>query len=435
MNLRRLLMPHYAAAVTSPRLRDARRRIAALKRGGKPHVVRYFHEPADPYSHLVAQVLPGFVERYDVTLEVHLVGPPPPGAAPEPDLLTAYARKDAADVAPHYGLEFPRDAAAPGSDAVAHATRLLAGAGEHIVRDAARVGAALWSGGTDAFDALQGLPEADDAAARAACDAGSALREQTGHYLGATLHYGGEWYWGVDRLHYLEARLQALGLLRPGQPDAPLVPRPQPDTTPLAGPNRLRLEFFVSLRSPYTSIVMNRVFALPERLPVDLVVRPVLPMVMRGLPVPKAKRRYILLDTKREAESAGEPFGRICDPLGRPLERAFSLFPWAREHGRGEELLRIFSRASWAEGVDTGTDAGLRQVVERAGLSWEDAQEHLDSEGWRAELEENRRVMFEAGLWGVPTFRIMDGDTQLFATWGQDRLWLVEDAIRRHLDA
>ncbi len=433
MNLRRLLMPYFGATITSRQVRDARRRLAEFERRGRPHVVRYFHEPADPYSHLVAQVLPTLAERYDVAIEAHLVGPPPPGAAPERDLLVSYSRKDAAAVAPHYGLEFPTDASAPSPGAVYRATRLLAGG--DLVRDAARIGAALWSEGSSGLDALSDLPEADADAARAACDEGNALRERTGHYLGATLHYGGEWYWGVDRLHYLEERLQALGLRRPGQPNTPLVPRPTPDTTPLTGSRRLRLEFFLSLRSPYTSIVMNRVFALPERLPVDLVVRPVLPMVMRGLPIPKAKRRYILLDTKREAESAGEPFGRICDPLGRPLERAFSLFPWAREQGRSEELLRIFSRASWAEGVDTGTDAGLRQVVERAGLSWEDALEHLDSEGWRAELEENRRVMFEAGLWGVPTFRLMDGDTHVFTTWGQDRLWLVEAELRRHLDA
>lgn len=38
------------------------------------------------------------------------------------------------------------------------------------------------------------------------------LRQSLGHYLSAMLYYGGEWYWGIDRLHHLETRLQALGL-------------------------------------------------------------------------------------------------------------------------------------------------------------------------------------------------------------------------------
>src|SRR5262249_5542872 len=39
--------------------------------------------------------------------------------------------------------------------------------------------------------------------------------------------------------------------------------------------------------------------------------------------------------------------------------------------GRVPALVR--ARAAFAEGVDTGTDAGLRFVAERAGLAWEEA--------------------------------------------------------------
>jgi 2-hydroxychromene-2-carboxylate isomerase len=198
------------------------------------------------------------------------------------------------------------------------------------------------------------------------------------------------------------------------------------------------VEVFPSLRSPYTAIAMGRVLEWAERLPVDLVMRPVLPMVMRGLPVPAAKRLYITLDTKREAEDAGEPFGRICDPVGRPVERGLSLFPWARACGRGGELIHAFTRAAFAEGIDTGEDAGLRHVVERAGLSWQDARPHLDPDsdasGWRQEVEANRQAMFDHDLWGVPSFRVVGsaGEPDVW-TWGQDRLWWVELEVRRRL--
>jgi 2-hydroxychromene-2-carboxylate isomerase len=370
---------------------------------------------------------------------VHLAGPPSENAAPERERLASFSRKDAADVAPPYGLDFPADAAAPSEEAVARAARLLAGAIDSgsFVRDAERIGAALWSGDAEALARLaEDLLAAKPEATRRALAEGSALRDRTGHYLGATFHYGAEWYWGVDRLHFLERRLDGLGLLRPGQPAGPIVRRPDPSPEP-APPSarRLRLEFFPSLRSPYTAIAMRRVFELPKRLPVEIVLRPVLPMVMRGLPVPKAKRLYISLDAKREAELAGDPFGFICDPLGHPIERAFSLYPWAREQGSAAELLHAFTHAAFAEGVDTGTDAGLRHVVGRAGLSWEEARLHLDaSDKWREELEENRRALFDGGLWGVPSFRILGDDGEpVFCTWGQDRIWLVEQELRRRL--
>jgi len=435
-------MPYGSWVLTSELTRDALRWLAEGRRrlAGHPHVVDYFHHVDDPYAHLTAQILGRLRARYDVVLAPHLVGPPPDDAAPERERLAAFAQKDAADVAPYYGLDFPAGAARPAPDAVQLAERLAAAAiaAGTFERDAARIGDALWHGGRPALDALAGeLPAAEPAAASAAIAAGNALRDRLGHYLGATFYYGGEWYWGVDRLWHLERRLQALGALRTGEPAGPLVPRPEPERAgPVPDGRRLRLEFFASLRSPYTAIVMRRVLALPARLPVDLVLRPVLPMVMRGLPVPRAKRIYIVLDTKREAADAGEPFGFACDPVGRPVERAFSLYPWACTQGKGGALLAAFTRAAFAEGIDTGEDDGLRHVVEQAGLAWAEARVHLDRDGWRDALEANRRMLFDAGLWGVPSLRLLGDDgAPDFVTWGQDRLWLVEAEIRRRLAA
>ena len=206
------------------------------------------------------------------------------------------------------------------------------------------------------------------------------------------------------------------------------------DPPPSRG-ERLVLECFTSLRSPYSYIALARSLALARRLSVEVMLRPVLPMVMRGLPVPREKQLYIVLDTKREAEDAGVPFGRVCDPVGRPVERCLSLYPWARDRGRAAELLLAFMRAAFAQGVDTGSDAGLRRVVERAGLRWSEACKRLDrDDGWRAEVESNREALFALGLWGVPSYCLRDAaGSVVFSTWGQDRLWLVETEIRRRL--
>jgi 2-hydroxychromene-2-carboxylate isomerase len=443
VTLARRLAPLFTAMLTSPRTRDLRRAVAEQRRklGGEPHRVHWFHAVDDPYAHLVAQLLPAFVARWAIELVPHLVGPPSDAAAPEREKLAAFARRDVADVAPGYGLAFPPESAQPTPERVAAASRILARAIETgaFVAIAARVGDALWSGGDGALAAIEDEHGAasDAAVARAVAD-GNALRAKRGHYLGAMLFYGGEWYWGVDRLSHLERRLRALGLARTAEASRDLAPRPDPSRDPApAARSRVTLEVFPSLRSPYTAIVMDRVLDLPKRLPVDLRLRPVLPMVMRGLPVPREKQLYIVLDAKREADDAGVAFGRVCDPVGRPVERCFSLYAWARERGCDAALLRSFTHAAFAEGVDTSSDAGLRLVVERAGLVWSEALDHLDRDGWRAELEVNRETLFALGLWGVPSFRILargdDPDETEYATWGQDRLWRVEQEIRRRV--
>jgi 2-hydroxychromene-2-carboxylate isomerase len=83
-----------------------------------------------------------------------------------------------------------------------------------------------------------------------------------------------------------------------------------------------------------------------------------------------------------------------------------------------------FLRGVWSEGLDAGSDRGLRTIVERAGLSWLEAKKALMDDAWRGVAEENRVAMLELGLWGVPSFRV--GQT---AVWGQDRLWAVQEAL------
>ncbi|MEM9175199.1 MAG: 2-hydroxychromene-2-carboxylate isomerase, partial [Myxococcota bacterium] len=58
-----------------------------------------------------------------------------------------------------------------------------------------------------------------------------------------------------------------------------------------------------------------------------------------------------------------------------------------------------------------------------------------DSDAWREELEANRQTLYdELGLWGVPSYRLLDADGRtLLSVWGQDRLWLVAAVIRETL--
>lgn len=437
MSLRRRISPRLSQWLTHPG-RQQRARLWHERRRrlrGAPHRVEYYHQVDDPYSQLAAMQIEQLADRYDIVLVPVLVGPPPDEAAPERDRLMAFSRRDAAEIAPFYGLGFEDAGAAPPPELVELANAILAAniAPERFCALAAAVGEALWHCDAAALTSLgEEYGASDPETAARAVAAGNERRRKRGHYLGGMFHYGGEWYWGIDRLSYLEERLADLGC-RNGE--EPVAVRRLSEPRPLQrSGTELVLEYFPSLRSPYTAITFERVYDLADQYGLQLVLRPVLPMVMRGLPVPPNKRRYILLDTAREARRAGIPFGYIADPVGRPVELGYSLYPWARTLGRAREWLHEFARGAFAEGIDMGSEAGLRIAVERAGLPWEEARERLGNEDWRDELEANRAEMLGLGLWGVPSFRLRGpGGEPDLATWGQDRLWLIEERIREAL--
>ena len=431
----------FARAADADRIAARRRKLEAKRRrSGAAHVVEYFHQVDDGYSHLAAQMLGPVLERYQVRLVCHLVGPPSGPNAPEPDFLLGLSRYDAARIGPHYGLNFPGGSDPPDRELVDLATRILAG----VVTDSGtfvdavpRVGDALWSGSRSS---LQGLAERYRPAADATSvlSSGERRRADLGHYSGAMFRYGKEWYWGVDRLHHLERRLIDLGASHDCG-DVLSTP-PAIQNGPHQDNGSMTLEIFPSVRSPYTALSFDAAVDLARATGVRLRVRPVLPMVMRGVPVTRTKGVYIFMDAAREARSHGlTDWGSYYEPVGRPVERCYSLYPWAVAEGRSVELLSAFMRAAFREGINTNTDAGLRHVVEAAGLSWADAQAIVGKDvwndrAWRDEIEANRRAMYDIGLWGVPSFRLLDaaGETRL-RVWGQDRLWLVAQEIQRAL--
>ena len=446
MSLKSLLMPMVSQRLLSQERLQAQRARHERERAarGERHVVHYFHQVDDPYSALTAAVLPALLARHDIALVPHVVSPPADSAAPQRERLVAYSRRDAAMLAAQAGLAFRDPGRQPDAAASALAQALLVaaiGAGR-FAKLAGPLSAALWARGAQAgalgapgaqaaaVRAAAGLDPAEAEAVQAHVAGADALRTRLGHYLGATFWYGGEWYWGLDRLYHLEDRLTALGARRdPGAP-ARLFEPPSDLNAPAIAAVPGPIDFFLSLRSPYTAIVTPRVFALSRHTGVPVRLRYLLPMVMRGLPVPREKRSYISLDAAREARARGIPFGRVNDPVGRPTERGLALIPLAERHGRGEAYLGSFMAGVWSEGIDAGSDRGLRRIATRAGLDWDEARTALQDESWRAVAEANRAEMFALGLWGVPSFRVGN-----VSTWGQDRLWVVQQALLGTLPA
>jgi 2-hydroxychromene-2-carboxylate isomerase len=324
---------------------------------GKRKTLKLFYEEGEPYSELLLDVMPGLARAYNVGFELRPVGPPETSAAPEPEMLAAWSRRDA-----------------------------------DALRQAYRIPRSLYS--------VESVGELDENAR---------WRQAHGHYGSGMVWFEGEWYWGIDRLHHLERRLGA----REGE--LVFTPLAEPE-----GPTGGSFDVFFSLRSPYSYIAMMRAPELAKRWQAELVLKPVLPMVMRSLPVPRQKQFYIVRDVKREAERYGLPFGKISDPVGAGVERGLAILHQAIPDGKGIAFTQSFYTAVWSEGVDAARDSGLRKIVERAGIDWSFAEAAMADESWRQAVDANRQEMFALGHWGVPTFRVAKR-----AAFGQDRLWQV----------
>ncbi len=406
-------------------LDGAKRRIK-----GEQERLELYYQVDDPYSYLLAQFVPKLMEQYGIDCELTLVGQPAHDAAPEPDLRARYSIADARELAQYYDVEFPHNGTdAPEDGLVVRANQVMVLERPVVdqLRAARAVSAAVFANDRDAMTKAMGEfgSEASANVKPTLAQGYSRLRKR-GHYWGGMIRFGGLWYWGVDRLHYLET---ALG----GSPSL-LQVRPQTERSPArltkeAG-ERLTLNFYHSLRSPYSYLALARTFELAAQFDMDFNIKPVLPMVMRGFKVPLIKRMYIVRDAKREADRLGVPFGNICDPLGEGIAKCLAIFLYAQREGKGAEFLLSVGRGAWAEALNIASADDLKTIVERAGLSWADAQTAMTDDAWEAMATENRDELKVGGMWGVPGYRA--GGLNM---WGQDRLDMLEDRLRRHFEA
>jgi 2-hydroxychromene-2-carboxylate isomerase len=416
---------------------DAARRAVATVRDritSAPRRLDVYLDIADPWSYLTAQVASRLSTTYDldaagIALAIHVVTPPASDVDPAPNLRPGHAVRDAQQLTAYWDVEFPGKREAdpqlvrevgtslirerPAAEQLRCALELL---GAMWAGDRKKLGASLLGWGTESHGAVP--PILNEAYAR--------LRK-AGHYQSAMLHYKGEWYWGLDRLPHLEAELaRDLGV----EPRHVLAPRPLAERGPARLSEKpLTCELWFSFRSPYSYLALEQIEAVLAPYEIPLVLRPIAPMVARGLPLPSVKRMYIVRDAKREADRLGIAFGEICDPLGTGVDHCLAVAHWAR--GRGQDAVLQFARSAmrgiWAEARDVAEYVDLRHVVERAQLPWDEAKAALgDPEAAKA-AQANAADLAVIGLWGVPSLRCGD-----FVAWGQDRLPLLADRLRRH---
>ena len=122
---------------------------------------------------------------------------------------------------------------------------------------------------------VSAVSAADDEEAERDIDLNVDEVRSAGHYLSGMLRCSFEWYWGVDRLHFLEERLRLEGASVDGSSGATIRTDAalklcgnyslQCDVFSQAKPARKpshEIEFFFSFRSPYSQLAIKRVFRI-----------------------------------------------------------------------------------------------------------------------------------------------------------------------------
>lgn len=419
-----------ASALISPFTRNLARGRHELQRRllRKPHRVVFYHRITDAWSWLLAQVLPRLLEQYDIELQICLVSALPIDCVSDPQRLDDYAAYDAMRLARAWRLQFP-DGAAPPAAELAHLAERVVLAQSQSLQRLLQVTAAAWQADRDTLATMaQGEGAVDETEATRQLTAAYHQLVRQGHYLGGMLHYQGEWFWGLDRLPLLEQRLRARGLNGRGAMLSDRLYRPiEHAAAGIAHP--LDLEFYFSFRSPYSYLGACRVVELADRLGLNLQLRPLLPMVMRGIPVPQRKLKYIITDVARIAAADNIPFGPVRDPLGRGVERCLAVFDAADRQGRGREFMLAAMRAIWCKAADLTRGRSLEKLAAAAGLDAAAVRQALRSNSWRARVEANAAALAVLGMWGVPGMCLRGPDDRaVTVAWGQDRLWVIERA-------
>jgi 2-hydroxychromene-2-carboxylate isomerase len=411
---------------------DAARRAVERVRekiSKEPRRLEFYFDITDPWSYLAAQAVHRLLEAYPVDFAFHTVTKPASDVDPQPQLRGKYALRDAQYLAAYWNVDFPgkKEFDAP----------MIRDVGSVLIRErpareqlaaALELGHALWSIDKKKLVTLLGKwgSESHGMVLPILNSAYAELRK-AGHYQGGMIQYGGTWYWGIDRLPYLEAEL-ARDL---GKDVANVVsPRPEADRGPLQLSDKpLSCEMWFSFRSPYSYLALEQIQGVLAPYSIPLVLRQVAPMVVRGLPLPSVKRLYIVRDAKREADRLGIPFGELVDPLGAGVDNCLAVQHWANQRGAADGIAfaRSAMRGIWAEARDPSEYVDLRHLVERAGLPWEEARASIGDKAAATAAHENATDLDGAGMWGVPSFRLGE-----FVAWGQDRLPLLADRLRRH---
>jgi 2-hydroxychromene-2-carboxylate isomerase len=241
-------------------------------------------------------------------------------------------------------------------------------------------------------------------------------------------------FWGQDRMHVLEAYVQAGGYnwsrLVPGSVRW-LRLKPQSDGV------KRKLTFWFDVASPWAYVAWTQLKHVQRHTGCTIELKPVfLGMLFKEIGVATLpanamsvnKRKYFFSETKDwvtwwqhyNGESKPEPFVFAGTFPIRTVnaQRIILIDP---------RTVDCLYRAAWANNQVLGDETVLVSVLDKAGFDGhkllQGAKDNVN--GCRDKLRDNTAEAVRLGLFGVPTYQVDDGELW----WGQDKLNIVMDML------
>jgi 2-hydroxychromene-2-carboxylate isomerase len=240
----------------------------------------------------------------------------------------------------------------------------------------------------------------------------TAAAAKSGVFGVPTFQLGTRLWWGQDRLHLLEHALGGAGS------------KPLPST---GKKRRKTLTFYHDFSSPFSYLATTQIGRMAEAAGVKLKLKPVLlGALFRAIGTPdvplfamsEAKREYMLQDLDDWAKWWGVDF-RFPEQF--PLRTVAALRVALQDPSTTPHIYR----AAWVQGKNIGDDDVLIGVLDAAGFDGVALLAGTQEQAIKQALRDNTEAAITEGACGVPTFTM---GKQLW--WGQDRLSLVEAALR-----
>ena len=246
-------------------------------------------------------------------------------------------------------------------------------------------------------------------------------------------------FFGQDRLHFVAEALRSHPLARS---ETPQVRQDAAATTPLGGPsaqvaNQARkLTFVYDFSSPFAYLASTQVESLAADCGAEVEFFPILlgglfrsigtPLVPIST-YPESKRRHSLDDMSRWAHHYGVSFHF---PSRFPMNTVTALRLALLAGDKIAPLTHVLFRLYWVGDQDLGDVQVLERALGEVGLD-PGLLLRVGEPAVKAKLLANTKQAEAWGCFGVPSFLVAQhhGQPELF--FGQDRLGLVEKALRR----